>query len=101
LIGMRLGRAPLGGESQGPRANWSERADWWLQRHTQERSKTAWCRYGRRWGPAPFWLSMGDLVIAQFLLEALNCALSLARRIAKHAARVLRLTARTSHYGSP
>ena len=91
LIGMRLAQAPVDGGNGAPRARRSERADWWLQRHTQERSKAAWRRYGRRWGAALFWLSMGDLVIAQLLLGALSRTFSLGRRILRYARRGLKL----------
>jgi len=82
LIEMRLSPRQAH-RGQMVSANWKDRIDWWLQRRTQERSKRAWAKYGRRYGVRAFWLAMADLALAQVVLwRFLPRVLYLSRRAA-------------------
>ena len=67
LIHLRLGQAEVPTGCRKPTMH--ERLVWWLQQHTQDRSKKAWAPWGRSRGLIPFWLSMLDLVVAQLALK--------------------------------
>ena len=73
LIYLRLGQDEVPTGCRKP--TMQERLVWWLQQHTQDRSKTAWVRWGRSRGLTLFWFSMLDLVVAQLALECFSrCA---------------------------
>jgi len=93
-IGLRLGHLKWPGGTRnkvigtGNRSfRLLDRADWWLQRRTQRRSKTSWARWGQRFGLKAFWFSMSDLVLCAALL----------RQASQLAARVKRLLRSTQY----
>ena len=68
--------------------SYAERADWWLQKRTQKKSKRAWARYGRKYGRVAFWLAIGDLVAAQFFLKHLRKILLLYKHFKRNKMRI-------------
>lgn len=76
LITMRTGH-------QSSSARWSEKLDWWLQRRTQQRSKWAWARFGRRYGLGAFWLAMADICALQKAQRVVNRGLAIGVRGAR------------------
>lgn len=59
-----------------------DRFNWWLQKRTQKRSKTAWVKWGRRYGRPAFWLVMLDILIVQKIFgDMLPRAIRLPMRV--------------------
>ena len=91
-IGLRLGALKSGALTRNKvigTGNWSfrlvDRADWWLQRRIQRRSKRSWVSWGQRFGLKAFWFSMSDLVLCTALLLQ-------GRRLLTRVKRLLRST---------
>lgn len=57
---------------------------WWMERNVQTASKSAWARWGRRFGPMGFWLRMGHwAVLTRAVLTARRVAVKARRLTAK------------------
>jgi coenzyme F420-reducing hydrogenase beta subunit len=85
LIAMRLGTGTSG-------AAWTERLDWFLQRHAQARSKHAWQVARHAGGARKFWRKMAVVVAAQDLQQRAARIAGMTQRIRQAAKRLLTST---------
>jgi coenzyme F420-reducing hydrogenase beta subunit len=59
----------------------TEAIRWRLQKHTQQRSKHAWSRWGREYGSGAFWIAMIDLVVLQKTCDTISRTTRLAKTL--------------------
>ncbi|MCX7424609.1 MAG: Coenzyme F420 hydrogenase/dehydrogenase, beta subunit C-terminal domain [Planctomycetia bacterium] len=71
------------------RPTMAERIDWLLQRRAQIRSKQAWAKVGRKYGPRAFWLAVADVVLMQCLARSVTWTLALPKRVARKCRKML------------
>jgi|MTBAKSStandDraft_1061840.scaffolds.fasta_scaffold08850_4 coenzyme F420-reducing hydrogenase beta subunit len=69
----------------------AEKMNWWLQRRIQRRSKTAWAKYGRKYGRFAFWLALTDLLLMLNVIKYVQKLSNLPKRLAGKFRRVLLL----------
>jgi len=82
LIYMRRG---IEGPTNTTRAKpaTTEKMDWWLQKHAQKRSKSAWARYGRRYGQIAFWIVLLDVLLLQTVTTYIVKTISFPKRLTR------------------
>jgi len=67
----------------------AEKANWFLQRCVQKRSKEAWANYGRKYGRFVFWLTLIDLLLMQIMLTNTVRVVSLSKRCMRRFGKIL------------
>jgi len=60
----------------------TEKMDWWLQKRAQKRSKSAWARYGRRYGQM-FWIALLDVLLLQTVTTYTVKTISFPKRLTR------------------
>lgn len=67
----------------------AERIKWWLERHAQMRSKSAWAKYGRKYGRFVFWFTLLDVLLVQNAVEYVTKAIFSPKRLVGKVRRTL------------
>ena len=63
------------------RPTFTEKVDWWLQQRVQERSKSAWVGYGRRYGQIVFWIVLSDVLLLQLMTKCIMKVVAFPKRL--------------------
>jgi coenzyme F420 hydrogenase subunit beta len=88
LTYMRQGLQESEGSSSA-KPTTEERTHWWLERWAQRRSKSAWSRYGRKYGRFAFWFALSDVLIIQNIVKYVTKMISLPKRLVGKFRRIL------------
>jgi coenzyme F420-reducing hydrogenase beta subunit len=59
----------------------AERINWWLERRAQVRSKSAWTKYGRKYGRLAFWLVLSDVLLTQTITKYIMKTILFPKRL--------------------
>lgn len=89
LIYMRRGMREPDDTRRELKATAVEKFTWLIQRRAQKRSKTAWAKYGRRYGRGVFWLALIDILLMQIMLNNMVRIASLLKRCKKQFGNIL------------